>query len=127
MADVDPVHDTQVLTKEERFELDYRRPRGQEWAYRGYTVHRFRYPEDPRLHIWSACAWVRRIEGRPFLFVNDMNGEHLQIYRWGDDASGVIAVPSGLFAKRHVNQTRGRRTNRNVASGSARREWERRL
>jgi hypothetical protein len=104
MADVDPADDTQVFTKEERFELNYRRPRGQEWAYHGYTVHRFRYPEDPRLHIWSAGAWVRRIEGRPFLFVNDMNGEHLQVYRWGADASGEIAIPSGLFAKRHVNQ-----------------------
>ncbi len=75
MADVDPADDTQVFTKEERFELDYRRSRGKEWAYRGYTVHRFRYPDDPRLHIWSAGVWVRRIEGRRFLFVNDMNGE----------------------------------------------------
>jgi len=104
MADVDPAEDSQVFTKEERFELDYRQPPGKEWAYRGYTVHRFLYPDDPRLHIWSAGVWVRQIAGRRFLFVNDMNGEQLQVYRWGDESRGEIALPSGLFAKRRLNQ-----------------------
>ncbi len=104
MADVDPADDTQVYTKEERFALDYSRPRGHEWACRGYTVHRLRYPDDPRLHIWSAGAWVRRLAGRPFLFVNDMNGEHLQVYRFGTEADGETAIPSALFAQRHLGK-----------------------
>ena len=128
MADVDPADDTQVFTKEERFELDYRRPRGQEATYRGYTVHRFRYPDDPRLHIWSAGVWVRRIEGRRFLFVNDMNGEQLQVYRWGDEAAGEIAIPSGLFAKRRLRPRRlAAASTRTRRMDLARREWEWRL
>lgn len=103
LADVDPADDRKVFTKEERFDMDYGRPRGTEWTYRAYTVNRFRYPQDPRLHIWSAGAWVRRIDGRPFLFVQDMTGDHLQIYRF-DPREGETAIPSGLFAKRRINR-----------------------
>jgi len=46
---------------------------------------------------------VRRIQGQRFLFVNDMNGEYLQIYRF-DSRQGEIAIPAGLFAKRHIKQ-----------------------
>lgn len=102
LADVDPADDTRVFSKEERFAMDYTQPRGREWAYRGYTVNRFRYPEDPRLHIWSAGAWVRRIGGRPFLFVTDMNAEHLQVFRFSTPTDGETAIPSGLFAKRRI-------------------------
>ncbi len=102
MADVDPAHDTDVFTKEEHFQLDYSRPADREWSYAGYTVNRFKYPQDPRLHIWSAGAWVRRLQGRRVLFVNDMNGEHLQVYRFAPSTDGEIAIPSGFFAKRRV-------------------------
>lgn len=99
MADVDPADDTRVFTKEERFEMDYSRPRGQEAAYRAYTVDHFRYPDDPRLHIWSAGAWVRRIGGKPFLFVSDMNSDRLQVYRFGSGPTAELAIPSGLFCR----------------------------
>ncbi len=98
-ADVDPADDTRVFTKEERFDLDYSRSRGQESAYRAFTVDRFRYPDDPRLHIWSAGAWVRRIGGRPILFVTDMNSERLQVYRFGQGETAELAIPSGLFSR----------------------------
>ncbi|MBN2475148.1 MAG: hypothetical protein JXB62_11105 [Pirellulales bacterium] len=104
MADADPVTDTDVFTKEEHFHMDYAKPRGTEWSYAGYTVHRFKYPQDPRLHVWSAGAWVRQIWGRRILLVNDMNGEHLQVYRFQPETEGEIAIPSGMFAKRHVPQ-----------------------
>lgn len=103
MADLDPGHDTDVFTKEERFLVDYTKPAGQEWSYAGYTVNRFKYPQDPRLHIWSAGAWVRRVGGQRFLFVNDMNGEHLQVYRFAPETEGEIAIPASLFAKRHFS------------------------
>ena len=50
-ADVDPAADTNVYTKEEHFVMDYSKPRGQEWSYKGYTLDRFAYPNDPRLHV----------------------------------------------------------------------------
>jgi hypothetical protein len=102
LADVDPASDTDVFTKEERFTLNYSQPASQEWRYAGSTVNRFKYPQDPRLHIWSAGAWVRRIGGQRILFVNDMNGEHLQVYRFAAGTDGEIAIPSAFFAKRRV-------------------------
>ncbi|WP_165227550.1 hypothetical protein [Aquisphaera insulae] len=102
MADVDPASNTDIFTKEEHFVADYSRPRGREAEIAGYTVHRFRYPEDPRLHIRSAGAWVRRIGGRRFLFVNEMNAGPLQVYRFDPAREGEIAVPSGLFAPRRL-------------------------
>ena len=70
--------------------------------YRGYTADKFMYPDDPRLHIWSAGAWVRRMEGKRFLFVHDMNAEFLQVYRFDSPVDGEIATPAGFFAKSHV-------------------------
>lgn len=103
MADVDPASDTDVFTKEEHFKFDYAQPTGREWSYAGCTVDRFKCPDDPRLRIGSAGAWVRRLEGRRFLFVNDMNGEHLQVYRFAADGGSETAIPSTFFAKRRFN------------------------
>lgn len=103
LADVDPASDTDAFTKEEHFKLDYAQPAGREWSYAGTTVNRFKYPQDPRLHIWSAGAWGRRIGGRRILFVNDMNGEHLQVYRFAPETHSETAIPSAFFAKRRVN------------------------
>lgn len=102
LADADPISDTDVFTKEEHFTVDYSKPTGKEWSYKGYTVDRWSYPEDPRLHIWSAGTWVRRIGGARILFVYDMNGNELQVYRFAKDR-GEIAIPSSLFAKRHIS------------------------
>ena len=62
MADIDPISENDVFTKEEHFHLDLSSPSRTDWGYAGYTVNRFKYPEDPRLHIWSAGAWVRRMK-----------------------------------------------------------------
>jgi hypothetical protein len=110
MADVDPADDAHIFTKEEHFKFDYTQPPGREWSYAGYTVDPFKYPQDPRLHIWSAGAWVRRIgqgdyRGRParILFVSDMNGDELQVYRFRNGYNDETAIPSGFFAKRRVS------------------------
>ena len=102
-ADLDPTSDTDLYTKEEHFELNYNKPAGQEWSYRGYTVNAFKYPDDPRLHIWSANPWVRRIDGKKFLFVSDMTGEYLQVYRFNSQTDGEVAIPCALFARKRAN------------------------
>jgi len=107
MGDVDAATDADVFTKEEHFRLDYAKPPGREWSYAGYTIERFKYPQDPRLHLWSAGAWVRRIGGQRVLFVNDMNGERLQVYRFAPETDGEVAIPSGLFAKNHIKEMDG--------------------
>lgn len=99
MADLDG---DQAYTKEERFSMDFSRGPGREASYAAYTINRAKYPQDPRLHIWSAGTWIRRIEGRPILFVNDMNAEHLQVYRFAPETDGEFAIPSGFIAKKPV-------------------------
>lgn len=107
MADIDAASDTDVFSKEEHFHLDYAQPAGREWSYAGYTINSQKYPEDPRLHIWSGGAWVRQLGGRRVLFVNDMNGDRLQIYRFAPKTDGEIAIPSGLFSKAHFKEKDG--------------------
>ena len=104
MADVDPHSDQDVFTKEEHFHLDHGGIPGKDWTYQGYTVDRFKYPDDPRIHLWSAGVWVRRIQDRRVLFVLDMNNQWLQVYRFAPESSGEIAIPSGLFAPRHIRE-----------------------
>jgi len=104
LADVDPASERDLFTKEEHFRMDYSRPSGEQWTYQGYTIDRFRYPQDPRLHIWSAGAWVHRIRDKRFLFVNDMYSEALQVYLFEPSEHGEIAIPSVLFAKSHLHK-----------------------
>ncbi|MGO8925883.1 MAG: hypothetical protein ACLQU3_03160 [Limisphaerales bacterium] len=99
-ADVDPAADTNAYTKEEHFVMDYRKTRGQEWSYRGYTLDRFAYPNDPRLHVDFCSTFARRIQGKLFLFGIDMYSEHLLIYRLTKQSE--IAIPCGYFAQRHL-------------------------
>ena len=99
----DPRSPDDVYTKEEHFTRDDSRPAGQDWTYRGYTVNPYKYPDDPRLHVWSTNGFVREISGHPFLFVTDMTGESLQVYRFHAATDGETAIPCGLFEKRHVS------------------------
>lgn len=101
MADLD-ADGHSAYTKEERFQMDFAREPGREASYAAYTLGRRKYPQDPRLHIWSAGAWIRRIQDHPVLFVNDMNGDHLQVYRFQPETDGEVAIPSGFFAKKLV-------------------------
>ncbi|HEX2950360.1 MAG TPA: hypothetical protein VHV83_12490 [Armatimonadota bacterium] len=104
MADLDPINETELYTKEEHFTLDYHQPVGKQWRYTGYTIYPGKYPQDPRMHLAGAGAWVRRIQGQPFLFVTDMNAVNLQVYRFNPKTDGEITIPAGLFCDRHLNR-----------------------
>ena len=117
MADQD-MASGDIFTKEERFRFDASKPRGGEASYAAYTIDRVRFPQDPRLHIWSAGAWVRRVSGRKLLFVNDMNAEYLQVYRFED--SSETAIPCALFSPRHIDDKGGQAW---PPSQPARGEW----
>ena len=104
LADVDPADDREAFTKEERYTLDYDQTTGTEWNYRAYTLDRYQFPDDPRLHLETAGVWVRRLEGQRLLFVNDMVDARLQVFRFDAKRCGEIAIPSGLFAKQHFSE-----------------------
>jgi hypothetical protein len=101
MGDFDPADETRLFTKEERFSINHTKPPGQDWTYEDYTVDA-KYDEDPRRNIWSAGAWARRFAGHPFLFVNDMNSERLQVYRFANQEASGSALPCGLFSGKHL-------------------------
>ena len=102
MADLDPSTQRDVYTKEEHFGMDWSKSFGREWSYQGYTVNPLKYPDDPRLHLSSTHVWLLRLAGRPFLFVSDMTGEFLHIYRFSPATDGETAIPCGLLSKRHI-------------------------
>lgn len=72
-ADADPGDDRQVFTKDSRYEIEYGKATGEGWphagwAHRAWTVHRFKYPNDPRLHIRQEGVRVVRLrDGRRLL------------------------------------------------------------
>jgi hypothetical protein len=100
-ADADPGTDgLDVFTKHEHFMMDYSKENGQEWSYKAYTLDKFRYPDDPRLHNQThsaASAFVRRIDGKRFLYLTGMFAHQMSVYRF----DGEIAVPSVIFARDH--------------------------
>ncbi len=100
-ADADPgTGGLDVLTKHEHFIIDYSKGNGQESVYKAYTVDKFRYPDDPRLHNENhsaASVFVRRIEGKRFLYLTGMFAHQISVYRF----DGEIAIPSAIFARDH--------------------------
>ncbi|MBR8838138.1 MAG: hypothetical protein DSM106950_30090 [Stigonema ocellatum SAG 48.90 = DSM 106950] len=97
-ADVDATTDgVDVFTKHEHFVMDYTKPAGKQWTYKGYTLNAFKYPQDPRLHTSPDAPWFRNIKGKPFLFLTNMYEDNLQIYRFQKSTDGEIAIPSGMF------------------------------
>lgn len=97
-ADADPdTNGVNVFAKDEHYVMDYNNKSGREWTYKGFTLDKFRYPDDARLHTKLASAFVRRIRGKRFLYLTNMYADHLAVYRF----DGEIAVPIALFAKKH--------------------------
>ncbi len=99
-GDFDPASDGQTIyTNYERFSLDYSKHEpGAEWSYQGFTLDRLRYPQDWRIHVGADSTWVRRISGKPFLFLTDMYAGWVAVYRLTE--KDEIAVPCGLFTQK---------------------------
>ncbi len=97
-ADADPKSDgVNLFSKQEEFLMDYSQPAGKQWTYKAYTLNPFKYPQDPRLHTSPDATWVRRIQGKPFVFLTDMYESFLQVYRFNSNTDGKIAIPAGMF------------------------------
>ncbi|UKO96566.1 hypothetical protein [Nostoc sp. UHCC 0870] len=99
-ADADPDSDGKdVFTKNEHFVMDYSKNSGKEWTYKAYTLDKFRYPDDGRLHTTPTSVFMRRLGGKRLMYLSsEMMAERLLIYRF----DGEIAVPCGIFGKNHL-------------------------
>ncbi len=98
-ADVDAGEETSVFTKDSRYEVDWSRPTAEGWphagwTHRAWTIDRFKYPNDPRLHIRQEGVRVIRLsDGRKLL--SCQWDAHLCVYRF----DGEIAVPAAVFSR----------------------------
>ncbi len=102
LADLDTESERSIYSKEERFTVDFSRAAGEQTTYAAYTVNPWKYPHDPRLHIWSANAWFLRLQEVPLLLVSNMGQDFVQAYRFNAATDGETAIPAALVSKKHV-------------------------
>lgn len=107
-AAIDPASPTDVFSGSKHFKMNYSASAGQDWTYAGFTLNRFRYPDDPALHTTRNVRGqplVRRINGARFLFTQDMYSHYLSIYRFNASTDGEVAVPAGLISQNPIPGT----------------------
>lgn len=78
-----------------RFHMDWTKPPGKSWSFASVTVDPFRYPDDPRLVHSLESVWFRRIEGKRFLFQDDMYGNQVVVTRFEENSE--IGIPTLLL------------------------------
>jgi hypothetical protein len=100
-AGLDPDNDTEVYSKYHHYSLDYSKTApGTEWSLKGFTVDRFKYPNDPRIdqnsdvgsRALGAGAW--RIGGKLFVGRSSQEGYRFELFRQEKDTDGEVLVPS---------------------------------
>ena len=104
-AAIDPASPNDVFSGSKHFSLNYAAAPGQEWGYKGFTLNRFRYPDDPAFHLTRGVRGqpiVRRINGVRYLFTQDMYAHYLSVYRFNSATDGEVAIPSGLLSQNPV-------------------------
>lgn len=104
-AAIDPASPTDVFSGSKHFKVNYSGTPGQDWSYAGFTLNRYRYPDDPAFHTTRGVRGqplVRRINGVRFLFTQDMYSHYLSIYRFNPTTDGEVAIPSGLISQNPI-------------------------
>ena len=98
---VDPENETEVYSKYHHYSLNYANAApGTEWSLKGFTVNRFKYPDDPRIdqnsdvgsRALGAGAW--RIGGKLFVGRSNQEGYRFELYRQERASDGEVLVPS---------------------------------
>jgi hypothetical protein len=98
-ACADPENINEVFTFDKKISMDYSKTApGSEWSFNAYTLNRFKYPDDPRLHgAFITSSWIKHIQGHKYLFVTDMYAGMLAGYRFDNSTDGEIAIPMLLM------------------------------
>jgi regulation of enolase protein 1 (concanavalin A-like superfamily) len=96
-----------VYSKYHHYVMDYSQPAGAEWTYKGMLLDDFAYPADTRLtDPEDSGAWVRTINGKKFLIVNDQQGGAISFFRF--QSNSEVTVPYATFVR---ETARGQSTN----------------
>jgi hypothetical protein len=97
-----PVDESEFYTHNFKFKLDLAKTvPGSEWSAVAMTVNKVKYPRDIRLPtvrdtFWTT-AYTHSVAGKKLLYISDMYGSALGIYRFNAATDGEIAIPSGLL------------------------------
>ena len=107
---VDPSSETDFYSKEFHLKLNLNNTTpGTEWSLKGMTINRFAFPEDDRItnssNLFWTSAYVRNVAGKRFLFVSDMYGQKLAVYKFNNAIYGETAIPSALFGQNSTINT----------------------
>jgi hypothetical protein len=96
VADFDPAgNGTELYHAALHYTMDYTKPTDQGWKVTGVTLDPFRFPQDPRLSMAFETAFIRRINGKKFMYCFCMNTSYLAIFRFEENSE--IAIPAGLI------------------------------
>jgi len=88
-----------VYSTERRFEVDFSKPVGEQMTYAAYTVNPWKYPDDPRAHLWTISTFFTRIQGKPLLFAARVGNEYIHVYRFNPKTDGETAIPAMLYTR----------------------------
>jgi hypothetical protein len=103
-VETDPGATSSAWSANWRYVRDREGREGDGWRAVGSTLDRWRFPEDGRLNGLSHVLGVRRIAGRPFLFVTTQYSDQVALYRF-DRAHGEIAIPCGYISGKPTGTT----------------------
>ena len=100
-AGIAPDNETEVYSKFHHYSLNYfNTTPGTEWKLRGFTMNRFKYPNDNRVDQntdvgeRSLGAGAYRIGGKLFMARSSQNGYLWELYRQETNGDGEVLVPS---------------------------------
>jgi len=99
----DPHDENTYYTSCAKLHMDWHKSAGQEWSYLGATLNPNRYPQDPRVAIFTqggaarSTFGIRYIAGHRFLFSGLNN---VEISRFNPGNQGEIGIPSVYIAMR---------------------------
>lgn len=102
---IDPYNETEVYSKYHHYSLDYSQTiPGTEWTLKGFTVDRFKYPNDIRVdHLTdvgsrSLGAGAFRIGGKLFVARSHQEGYECELFRKDSINDGEVLAPSVMMA-----------------------------
>jgi len=107
-ADFDPAIESDIYTADRHLLCNFARPTSRAWTDNGYTLERFRFPDDPRLVFsqTSKRVWVCHLNSSPYLYVAGDSGNFLAVYRFNKAGyQGEIGIPAVLFVKQARGDT----------------------
>ena len=95
---------------------------GSEWSLGAQTLNKVKYPNDVRIPtagstknwFWTT-TYIRNVSGKKLMFISDMYGSGLGIYRFNTSTDGETAIPSGLFSGGNPSESIWRDANGNGA------------